>query len=354
MDSTKNYFDDWIQAQGRMLESLTQLTKQYQESFWKSAPRDGGAQALGAFSDLYSSWTNAFLNALRETASGDGNPAQGPFSRGVGGSRVFERLYEIWLPLMKAVQDRSLSPETYRELMDPKKYKEVLDKIFGFDADAVLEPTAQSAKFMEAWAGAAQQFMRPWVEAAGKTWTTLPHIVEGRPEAYMQSYNTMFNAFDSTYGRIFHIPPIGKDREKVKLFLGSFDDLSVYLARYTEYQYTIYITGLSAMEKVVAKITEQFNKGEEIRSFDEFFDLWLDVNEETYYELFRSEDFSKMQGKMLEASVTMREHNFKLMELYLYDYPIAVRSEMDDLYKTIYELKKKVKDLEKQFREVNA
>jgi polyhydroxyalkanoate synthesis regulator phasin len=50
----------------------------------------------------------------------------------------------------------------------------------------------------------------------------------------------------------------------------------------------------------------------------------------------------------------MREHGFKLMELHLYDYPIALRSEMDDLYKTIYELKKKVKSLEKQFREVNA
>jgi polyhydroxyalkanoate synthesis regulator phasin len=36
------------------------------------------------------------------------------------------------------------------------------------------------------------------------------------------------------------------------------------------------------------------------------------------------------------------------MELYLYDFPVALRSEMDDLYKTVYELKKKVKSLEKQ------
>jgi hypothetical protein len=42
------------------------------------------------------------------------------------------------------------------------------------------------------------------------------------------------------------------------------------------------------------------------------------------------------------------------MELYLYDFPIALRSEMDDLYKTVYELKKKVKSLEKQLGEVKA
>ena len=55
-----------------------------------------------------------------------------------------------------------------------------------------------------------------------------------------------------------------------------------------------------------------------------------------------------MQGELLEAELKVRKHFFKLMELYLYDFPIALRSEMDDLYKTVYELKKKVKNLEKQ------
>ena len=55
--------------------------------------------------------------------------------------------------------------------------------------------------------------------------------MEGRPEAFMQTYNSLFNAFDNTFGRIFHVPPVGKDREKVELFLRSFDDLSVYLAK---------------------------------------------------------------------------------------------------------------------------
>jgi polyhydroxyalkanoate synthesis regulator phasin len=61
-----------------------------------------------------------------------------------------------------------------------------------------------------------------------------------------------------------------------------------------------------------------------------------------------------MQGELLETGLKLRQHNFKLMELYLYDYPIALRSEMDDLYKTVYELKKKVRSLEKQFGEVAA
>lgn len=354
MDSTKQFFDGWIQAQGRIIESMTEMTRKYQESFWGHDAQGGGAAAFSGFPNMFTSWTNAVLNALRDTEPGDGSPTRRVLSKTLGGSKAYANLYEMWLPLFKAIQDKTLNPDSYRDLMDPKKYQEVLDRIFGFDPNAVLESAVQASKFMEAFSGSAQQFMKPWVEASEKNLKTFPQLMEGRPEAYMQTYNTMFNAFDSTFGRIFHIPPVGKDREKVKLLLRSFDDLSVYLAKHTEYQYTIYVTGLAALEKVVMSITERYNKGEEIKTFDEFFDLWLDENEKTYFELFQSEEFSKMQGKMLEASVTMREHNFKLMELYLYDYPIAVRSEMDDLYKTIYELKKKVKDLEKQFREVNA
>ena len=39
------------------------------------------------------------------------------------------------------------------------------------------------------------------------------------------------------------------------------------------------------------------------------------------------------------------------METQLADLPIALRSEMDDLYKIIYELRKQVKQLESQMKE---
>jgi hypothetical protein len=116
----------------------------------------------------------------------------------------------------------------------------------------------------------------------------------------------------------------------------------------------IYVTGLAAFEKVIATVAEKISSGEEIEGFDQFFDLWVDVNEKTYHALFQTEDFSKMQGELLESSVNARKHFFKLTELYLYDFPVALRSEMDDVYKTIYELKKKVNSLEKQLKEAKA
>jgi class III poly(R)-hydroxyalkanoic acid synthase PhaE subunit len=155
-------------------------------------------------------------------------------------------------------------------------------------------------------------------------------------------------AFDDTIGKVFHIPAVGKDREKVELIMRGFDDLAVFLARNTAFQYKIYITGIEAMEKVLESVAQKIRNGEEIKTFEEFFDLWIDVSERKFFEVFRTEEFSLMQGELLDSSLNVRRHFQKLMELYLFDLPVALRSEMDDLYRTVYDLKKKVRNLEKQ------
>ena len=75
-------------------------------------------------------------------------------------------LYEMWLPLFKAMQEKTVSADTYKDMTDPKKYKEMLDRVFGFDPDAVSEAAIQASKFLEAFAGSAQEFMKPWMEAS--------------------------------------------------------------------------------------------------------------------------------------------------------------------------------------------
>ena len=60
------------------------------------------------------------------------------------------------------------------------------------------------------------------------------------------------------------------------------------------------------------------------------------------------------QGEFLDAYLKVRRHFHKLMELYLFEMPVALRSEMDDIYKTVYELKKKVRTLERQMNNMAA
>jgi class III poly(R)-hydroxyalkanoic acid synthase PhaE subunit len=308
----------------------------------------------GGFQEVYAAWEKSVADALRGGGAGDANFIRETLLKSLSSSNAYMKLYELWLPLFKAIQQKSGSPDSFKDLIDPAKFKEVIDRVFGFNPDAAAQLAEQVKTLLESYAHSSQGFMKPWTQASEKAFRTAPQMMEGHPESFMKVFHTMFSAFDGTVGRMFHVPAVGKDREKVELLLRSLDVLSVYLAKNTEFEHTMYITGLAAFEQMIAAVAEKVNKGEEFKDFGEFFNLYITVNEKAYSELFRTEAYAKMQGELLEASLDVRKHLFKLTELYLYDLPIALRSEMDDLYKTVFELKKKVRGLEKQLVEVRA
>jgi len=330
------------------------MTQKFQQSLQGFGGSGGGMQGFGGFQDLYTSWTTSVLNALQKGGNADIPLVKELLGKTLTGSNAYLKLYEMWTLFFKTMQESGAGPDFYKNMSDPAKYKEILDRIFGFDPTSAFKITEQASKLFETLAGSSHGFTKTWMDASDKTLKSFPPMMEGHPEEFMKIFHTLFSAFDSTAGRAFHVPAVGKDREKIKLILRSLDDLSVYLARKTEYEHLMYVTGAGAFEKVIATVADKASRGEEGKRFDEFFDLWIDVNENTFYALFQTEDFSKKQGALLDASVNVRQHFFKLMELYLYDFPIVVRSEMDDLYKTVYDLKRKMRNLEKQLGEVHA
>ncbi len=354
MESNMNFLDAWLKSQELIIENLTESTKKFQHAFCGTLANKEARSGAAECENLYNSWTTAVLKALREMDCADISLMQETLSKTLGGTNTYMKLHEIWLLLQKSLQEKTVSPEAYKDLLNPAEYTKFLDYIFGFDPEAISQVSAQVSGLINTINCSAQDFMKPWAAASEESLKTFPRFLEGHPEAFMTLFHTMFNAFDRTAGKIFHLHAVGKDREKVELLLRSLDDFSVYLARSAEYQHMMYVTGQAAFEKMIDIVAEKIKAGEEFKGFNYFFDLWVDVNEKAYNALLQTEDFSKMQGELLDISVNTRKHFFQLTELYLYDFPIALRSEMDDVYKTIYELKKKVNSLEKQLKEVHA
>jgi class III poly(R)-hydroxyalkanoic acid synthase PhaE subunit len=343
VENANDYFNAWMKTQNQAFEALREQTERM-----KTLYQGGNTTAQNPFE----AWQKAAQNAF--TTGADADVVKETLNKTFGSSNAFQKLYDVWQPLLKAIQSKTLNQDGYKDLLDPAKIKEVVDKLFNFDADALAQLQKQMTQFSEQLSSNSEHFGKPWADAAMKNLQSFPQFAEGHPEALMKMFHTLFNAFDNTVGRSFHVPAVGKDREKLELMSRCIDDMSVYAAKNAEYQHTMYMTALDAMEKVMAEIAQKVESGEEIDRFDTFLDLWVGVNEKTYYALFQTEDFSKLKGGMLEAGLNTRKHYFKLMEMHLFDLPIALRSEMDDLYKTIYELRKKVRKMESKMKEQRA
>jgi hypothetical protein len=354
MDAAQDYFNAWMKAQQDALGAMSAMTRTLQQS---AAGFGGGSPvmpAFGGFQDVYAAWKKSVADAFGGAGAAEGDLLRDTLLKAMSGSNAYLKLYELWLPLLRAFTAKGSRPDGWKDLADPAKVKELLDGVFGIDPAATARLAEQGRQLAEALAQGTEGFLRPWMEASGKGLQALPQLLEGQPQSAMQIFHTMFGAFDATAGRFFHVPAVGKDREKVELLLRTLDAVSVYLAKNTEYEHALYVTGVGAFEKVIAALAAKVEKGEKLAGFKEFFELWITVSEKAFSELFRTEEYARLQGALLSASLQVRQHYFKLMELHLYDLPIALRSEMDDLYKTVHELKRRVKGLEKKLKEVRA
>lgn len=355
MESAGNYFDEWLKAQERLLGAFSENVKKLQDAYISpGGVREGLSASIGKNAvKSYNAWMRSMSHYIPESREYPLGLIKDALLKSANGSNIYAKLYEVWLPLFQAIEEKAIDISSYKDFIDPVKYKEIIDQVFGLSPELVTEFYAEAYKVFEAWSISTREFVEPWAEGMENNIKTMPQFMQGHPDSLMNIFHHAYESYDKSFGKFLHIHAVGKDREKIELILRGFDDLTVYMTRYVKYQQMMYVTGLKAVEKLIETLALKI-KQDEIKSFNEFCDLWMDVSEKKYLELGRTEEYSKVQGELLNAALQVRQHYFKLMELYLYDVPVALRSEMDDLYKNLYEMKKKVKALERRIGELSA
>ena len=97
-----------------------------------------------------------------------------------------------------------------------------------------------------------------------------------------------------------------------------------------------------------AKITEMAEAGELPDDSKTYYQMWIKILEGHYMTLFKSPEYAEVMGETLNALEDYKMTSEKVMEDILEMFPVPTQKDMDELYKEIYLLKKKVKALEKE------
>jgi len=341
VENPSDYFDSWMKTQQQAFNTLREQALQMQSYF----------QNTNAASDNpFTNWTKAAFQAFPMGA--EANLTKDTFSKTLYGSDTLQKLYELWQPMLNAIRNKTIDPKNYTDLTDPAKIKQLFEKLFSFDFDAMSQLQKQTEQYADLY----QQFGKPWNDAA-KTHSS--NFMQGNfkqhefhPEALILQMQAAYALFESTTGKIFSTPAVGKDREKMELMSACAKAMSQFAANNIEYQQMMQVTGQEAMQAVVKTLAEKVESGEKFEKFDEFFALWIDVNEKTFNKLFQTKAFSQKRNAMTEAGFRARKLYHEIVENQLVDFPIARRSEMDEVYKLVYDLRKQVKNMETQIQEL--
>lgn len=340
MENSGDYVDAWIKMQTQAFNMMREQSEKISAAFRNTSQSGEGPN---------SNWAKAAFQAFSEGK--DGNLAKDTFGKTLYGTEAMQKLYEFWLPLAKTIGEKAVDPATYATLFDPAKTKEFYNALFNFQPDSLTKLQQQLSQYSDLY----QQSAKSWSDAAqaGAERLLKKGAIESAisPESLIRQMQSVYALLDSAAGKLISIPALGKDRETLELLAKCSRSMSEFVARNIEYQQMMQETGAEAMQATVKAVGKKVKAGEKFEDFDDFFSLWIDTSEKSFNKLFRSKNFSQRRNAMTDAGFKTRELYNQIIEKNLADLPVARRSEMDEIYKIIYDLRKKVKKLEAQVQD---
>ncbi len=149
------------------------------------------------------------------------------------------------------------------------------------------------------------------------------------------------------FAGVGEMPRVGLTREKNAKFLRYADAAADMQRSGAKYQSEI-TKGLSkAVERTIEKLAAMAEKGEKITSVRELNSLWYRTADATLVDTFNGEEFIAIQNELTLAAMAFKRSQRDVTELFLQALDIPTRTEIDDAYKTIHDLKREVRQLKK-------
>ncbi len=204
------------------------------------------------------------------------------------------------------------------------------------------------AKFVQpAWNGFFF-LQQEWMKAAGRIGeSAAAYSFENIDQDAFQAF---INVYEKEFRHFLTVPQLGLTRGYQEHVNQALDRLNIFQATMAKFMALLYLPvekSLKVMQEELAKMADQGRLPESSR---DFYRMWVKVLEGHYMNLFKSPHYTHTLGKTLDAMSAFMVAKKKILEDALQFLPVPTQKEMDELYREIYLLKKRVKELEKNNR----
>ncbi|MGD8942071.1 MAG: poly(R)-hydroxyalkanoic acid synthase subunit PhaE [Desulfobacterales bacterium] len=270
---------------------------------------------------------------------------------------VWGHMFQTWSDAAATMRPSTASPggasghaqasmdaamKTWQMLSSTMARPEIRDSMFkgAGTMPEILVQLAQSslAGFLE--------FQQKWFERAGRIGkTTEAYTFEDLDENAFRAWNEIY---EKEFRQFFNIPQLGLTRfyqEKVNQTL---DKFNLFQTAIGEFMRLLYLPVTKSFSVIQEKLGELSEAGELPEDPQKYYQMWIKILEGHYMTLFQSTEYIETMGKTLGAMSEFSAAKNDLLEDILNMLPIPKQKDMDDLYKEIYLLKKRIKALEKK------
>ncbi|MCT4593361.1 MAG: hypothetical protein N4A57_03690 [Anaeromicrobium sp.] len=334
-DSQKKIFDMWKNA---VAPSVTEKEISKDPNFI-----DSSLEMMNKWNEVNSKFFENMMGFSKE------NPVYSTYDKVFSNINSYGTLFNMW----KDFQDKTMgtNPFDMNSFMDSWK-KEYLDMV-GTTFSPVLPQKVQklyrdSIDIYKSHMANANNFFKPWTDSSAPLNELYTKTLMGDANSFVEFTRLWKENYERSFGKFFDMPTLGLNRNYFEVNLKSMESYINYINTTNEFTSTLYKVAYETMENIVSESLNIIKENKEPQSFREFYEYWWRKNEEAYNNLFNTDDFAKLLAHVVDSGATFKKDFDNLLEQQFSFLPFPLKSDLNSLYKTVYDLKKQVRELSKK------
>jgi len=297
----------------------------------------------------YNNWMNSLNNTFSEMSKNFNNMDSKNMMSGMfNNSEMYMNMFQLWMPMFKSMNDKSFNMDTFKNMFSAPMFKDMLDKMFNM-SDA--SKNMINLPGMDMFKTSMNNMMDSNKGMFDNMKASMMNMMPNNGNMFTQSmdmYNNMNNQMNNAFAPMMKLMGNNSNTQQMNTMKELSNEFTQYQMKSTEMQHMMYQTGLKAMEELAESVYGQVRNGAEMQDFTHLYTNWLTISDKHFVALFSTDEYSKMQSEVNSIGMKMKSHINVQMEKAMEKIPVITRSEMDETYKTIYEMKKRINMLEKQ------
>jgi hypothetical protein len=172
-------------------------------------------------------------------------------------------------------------------------------------------------------------------------------------ESTREFFDMWLKVYNTTTGRLIEMPAVGPAREKSEKMMKGFSTFVNLYAAGMDTSSNFQSVFMEAMRKVQEKTATDMEGEISPEKYKDFYKIWIETYSETFKEFLKTGHFASDMGKLNSHLMDFQKYNREMLEEnYLKPMNLPTKTEIGEINKELYFLKKTVKELSSQIKEL--
>ncbi len=154
--------------------------------------------------------------------------------------------------------------------------------------------------------------------------------------------------YEEEFSQYFQVPQLGLARYYQERLNRLLDQSNLLNASLSEFLYLLYLPLEKSMKVFQDRIEDLSKEGNVPDKAKDYYNLWVKILEGHYMNLFKSPEYLASFREMLSQAENYVTAKNEVLQDILQSLPAPTNRDMDNIYKDLYLLKKRVKAMEKE------